>query len=372
MPSRLKILIASLFVTTSLHAEPFTIGVSAPLTGELAEYGEAVRNGFLLSSSERADSPLRFIFEDNKYDAKEALSSYRSLVTVKGVDLLFSWGETPLHAIAPLIERTGMPTVAMSVDARPAQGRNSIIIAVNAPRQFAETVIAELRTRELKNICFVATEDPFLFALIDQFKLSISSDETIQVVATVPPQDRDFRSLVTKLKGASACQALGVYLLSGQVGEFYRELAKQGLFLQTFGTDVFESREEIKAAGRGMRGAVYPNLYVPREFRERYRSSFAKDSQISYAYNAYTLGNWFHSLFAHTSGRSNEEILGLLRNGPMTPPLVRTQSELRVTHLSFPLTLRRVTNDGFEDIYRDDAATTVGAARKLGNAAFGN
>lgn len=364
MPAKLKFLVAYLFVATyllvtpSLQAEPFTIGVSAPLTGELAEYGEAVRNGFLLSSSEQADSPLRFIFEDNKYDAKESLSSYRSLVTVKGVDLLFSWGETPLHAIAPLVERTAMPTVAMSVDASPAQGKDSIIIAINAPRQFAETVMADLRSRELKKICFIATEDPFLFALIDQFKLTISSDESIKVVATVPPQDLDFRSLVTKLKGTPACEALGVYLLSGQVGAFYRELAKQGLSLPTFGTDVFESREEIKAAGRAIHGAVYPNLHVPSEFRERYRSSFATDSQISYAYNAYALGNWFHSLFAHASDLSKAEILALLRNGPTTHPLVRTRNELLVTHLSFPLTLRRVTNDAFEDIYREDATTT--------------
>jgi ABC-type branched-subunit amino acid transport system substrate-binding protein len=364
MPVKLKLLIASLFLTTSLQAEPFTIGVSAPLTGELAEYGEAVRNGFLLSSTEHADSPLRFIFEDNKYDAKESLSSYRSLVTIQGVDLLFSWGETPLHAIAPLVERAGMPTVAMSVDAGPAQGKNSIIIAVNAPRQFAETVIADLRSRELKKICFVATEDPFLFALIDQFKLSISSDESINVVATVPPQDRDFRSLVTKLKGTSACEALGVYLLSGQVGVFYRELAKQGLSLHTFGTDVFESREEIKAAGRAMHGAVYPNLYVPSEFRERYQSSFAKDSQISYAYNAYAVGNWFQSLFAHTSDLPKAEILALLRNGPVTHPLARTRNELQVTHLSFPLTLRQVTHDAFEDVYREDP-TTARARAKL-------
>ncbi len=180
MSSTLKLLIVSLLASTPVLAEPFTIGVSAPLTGELAEYGEAVRNGFLLSNSEQLNSPLRLIFEDNKYDAKESLSAYRSLVTVKGVDLLFSWGETPLHAIAPLVERAGIPTVAMSVDAEPAQGRNSIVIAVNAPRQFAETVLADIRSRTLKKVCFVATEDPFLSALIGQFKLAISSDESLR------------------------------------------------------------------------------------------------------------------------------------------------------------------------------------------------
>lgn len=361
MSSTLKLLMVSLLASTPVLAETFTVGVSAPLTGELAEYGEAVRNGFLLSSSKQPNSPLRFIFEDNKYDAKESLSAYRSLVTVKDVDLLFSWGETPLHAIAPLVERAGIPTVAMSVDAEPAQERNSIVIAVNAPRQFAETVLADLRSRALNRICFVATEDPFLSALIDQFKLAISSDESVSVVATVQPQDGDFRSLVTKFKGASDCETLGVYLLSGQVGAFYRELSKQGVLIHTFGTDVFESRAEIQAAGGAMQGAVYPNLHVPQEFRARYRSAFAKDSQISYAYNAYTLGNWFHSLFAHADHLSKSEILALLRSAPTIHPIYRAQSELRVTHLSFPLTLRRVTQGGFEDV--DGPDTTTARAR---------
>jgi ABC-type branched-subunit amino acid transport system substrate-binding protein len=357
MSSTLKQLIISLLVSTPVLAEPFTIGVSAPLTGELAEYGEAVRNGFMLSNSDRPDSPVRFVFEDNKYSAKEALSAYRSLVTVKGVDLLFSWGETPLHAIAPLVQRAGTPTVAMSVDAMPAQGRSSILIAVNAPRQFAETVITDLRARELRKVCFVVTEDPFLFALIDQFKLAIEGDESVSVVATVQPDERDFRSLVTKLKGSSKCDALGVYLLSGQVGAFYRELSKQNLVIHTFGTDVFESRAEIEAAGSAMQGAVYPNLHVPSEFRSRYQTTFAKDSQISYAYNAYALGAWFHLLFARAPRLSKAEILALLQSGPTPHPITRTQSELRVVHFSFPLTLRRVTKEGFEDVEGFDSAT---------------
>ncbi len=169
---------------------------------------------------------------------------------------------------------------------------------------------------------------------------------------------------MTKFKGALECEALGVYLLSGQVGAFYRELSKQGVLVHTFGTDVFESRAEIQAAGRAMQGAVYPNLRVPEDFRERYRSTFAKDSQISYAYNAYTLGNWFHSLFARASHLSKSEILALLRGGPTTYPIDRTQSELRVTHLSFPLILRRVTQDGFEDVDGPDT-TTARARMKL-------
>jgi hypothetical protein len=145
--------------------------------------------------------------------------------------------------------------------------------------------------------------------------------------------------------------------LSGQVGAFYRELSKQGVLIHTFGTDVFESRAEIQAAGKAMQGAVYPNLHVPEDFRARYRSTFDKDSQISYAYNSYTLGNWFHSLFANASHLSKGEILALLRSGPTIHPIDRTQSELRVTHLSFPLALRRVTEDGFEDVGRFDTVT---------------
>lgn len=351
MRLHIQLLLLLLIVGSSAHADSFKVGVSAPLTGDLAEYGQAVRNGFLLSNSEHLNSHLQFIFEDNKYDAKEAVSTFRSLVTMKQVNLFFSWGETPLHAIAPLAQRAAVPTVAMSVDSSPAKGRNSIIIGVNAARQFVDTVANNMRARGFQKLCLIATEDPFLLALISAFKTTAFSVEQIQVAARVPPSERDFRALVTKLKSNSSCEALGVYLLSGQVGVFYRELTKQGVSLPTFGTDVFESRSEIQLGGSAMRGAVYPNIYVPSEFRELYQKSYSNDSQLGYAYNAYVIGSWFHSLFGDAHELSKSEVLLLLRTSPTTQPIERTLSDLSVTHLSFPLTLRRITDDGFEDSF---------------------
>jgi branched-chain amino acid transport system substrate-binding protein len=335
--------------TTPLVAEPFKVGVSAPFTGELAEYGEAVRNGFEMSMAEHPGSQLLFRFEDNQYDAKAALSAYRKLVGEEKVNAFFSWGEAPLHAVAPLVERQGMPTVAMSVDTAPAEGNPSIILSINTPSQFVDKLRSELRSRGLKRIGFVVTEDPFTQGLFDVFAKTKLPDETVEVIASVPSSERDFKTIATKV-ARSGYDAIGVYLLSGQVQSMYRELGKLRFARPSFGSDVFESRGEVEGAGGAIEGALYPNLLVPADFRSRYRARFAKDSQVAYAYNSYVVGRWFLSAFGAGQDVARTDVLGRLKSLPLNESVKVRVAPNEVTYLDFPLVVRRVGRGDFEDL----------------------
>ena len=74
---------ALVMVARNVRAEPFTVGVAIPLTGDLAAYGAAVQNGFALSREDFPNSTVKIAFEDNRYDAKQSLSAYRALVDQK-------------------------------------------------------------------------------------------------------------------------------------------------------------------------------------------------------------------------------------------------------------------------------------------------
>jgi len=87
--------------TTLLTAEPagsLRVGVSIPLSGPVAEYGEAVRNGITLAIKQnpKAFKSIRFIYSDNRYDPKTAVSTFVKHKTADHIQLLYSF-DFPIH-----------------------------------------------------------------------------------------------------------------------------------------------------------------------------------------------------------------------------------------------------------------------------------
>lgn len=75
------ILLSLCSTVAEAEAHKFRIWISCPLSGVLAEYGTAVRNGVLLAQS---NDPSKFenveiIFEDSKRDPKTAVQAFHSL-----------------------------------------------------------------------------------------------------------------------------------------------------------------------------------------------------------------------------------------------------------------------------------------------------
>ena len=59
-------------------SEEFNFGIIVPLTGDLAQYGTAIKNGFELAKTESPKKleKIRFIYEDSRYDGKAAVDGH--------------------------------------------------------------------------------------------------------------------------------------------------------------------------------------------------------------------------------------------------------------------------------------------------------
>ena len=338
-----------LFCTSVVMAENLQvkIGVSAPLTGDLAEYGAAVRNGITLAVEEHAKdfAQIQFIFEDNQYEPAKALTAYRKLREIDKVDLIYSWGEPPFQVIAPLAEQELFPLIAMSLDPKPGIGKKYVIRSINHAEQYAEKLVSYARSQGWKKIAILKTEDPFLNSMIDGIKKYLRPDENLLVYATFTPDEYDFKTQIAKLK-LENFDALGVYLFSGQVSAFYRQALAQKFIISTFGTDFFESEKEIKDSVGGMNGAVYPNLRVPDLFHQNYRDHFKNDSQIAYAYNAYEFAKLASIVFTNLkTALSGEEIVNLFMHPPLSAPFQVKESDQSGRYYEFPLVIKKIIKD---------------------------
>ena len=280
----------------------FRVGVILPLSGPLAEYGIAAKNGFELAIRDKNTNTknIDFFFEDSRWEAKRAVSAFNNLRTQKKVSLIFNWGNPTSEAIAPLAERYRLPMLAMSLDPKVGIARNYVIRATNSSRHFSKKLADYLKQVGHKRLAVIISQNTYVQGLYNELKAHLSSEQKIEIIDTYNLSDSDFRTSITKLR-IKNFDAIGVFLISGQVSTFYQQMTEQNVFLPSFGTDFFESKTEIKLAGRAIEGAVYPHLGISNEFRKDYIKRYGNDYQIAYAGNAYDIASLLGKYFANPS-----------------------------------------------------------------------
>lgn len=267
---------------------PLKVGIIVPLTGPLAEYGVAFNNGLELAKTEAEEISRNcsFTVEDSKYDSRIAVGLFQKLSSVDRTPIVFNWGGPTSEAVSPLAERNGVALFVWSVDPQVSQNRPHVIRFTNSGLDYAVKIADFLKNRGYRKIGIVKTDNQYIDAILSGFNFAAGTSLQIEVIDNYQPGDQDFKTTVSKIKGRSL-DALGVFLLSGQVSQFAKQLKYQSVDFPLFGTDFFESMTEVNQANGGLNGAVFANNEVSPKFLKSYVSRFGNDLQINHAANGY-------------------------------------------------------------------------------------
>jgi branched-chain amino acid transport system substrate-binding protein len=295
----LNIVVILIFVApASAENKKFKIGISIPLTGALAEYGVAIKNGMAMALGDEPENfkNIEFVYEDNEYQPKTAVTVFNKSLDLDKVDLTFIWGNEPVLAVVPIAERRKHPTIVVSQDPSTAIGYKYTIRFLNPFDDYAKALIGELRKEKIQNIGIVSVELSFFNNMIKALELNLISGEKITVVESTLPSNYDFKTVIAKL-GQQNFDSVGVFLLPAQVISFYRQLSESKIKLKTFGTTPFESKDVIEQSLGLMDGAVYSQINVSDQFQQKYLKEYGNDIQIGYAANAYDFATLVSKLF---------------------------------------------------------------------------
>lgn len=298
------------FADTAARAWPLKVGLIVPLTGPLAEYGVAFRNGVELAQRDAVEisDNCSFVLEDSKYDSKTAVGLLQKLSGVDQAPVIYNWGGPTSDAIAPLADRNDIALFVWSADPAVSEGRTRVIRFSNSGFDYGGAIARYLQARGYKKVGIVKTENQYIHAILNGVQSSGTPLE-VEIVDNYQPGDQDFRSTVSKLKGRQF-DALGVFLLSGQVSQFAKQLRAQANALPLFGTDFFESMTEVQQSDGGLVGAVFSNNEVSDRFRKSYVSRYGNDLQINHAANGYDFATFLcKKLGAKLKGLSPIEIV---------------------------------------------------------------
>lgn len=290
--------ISSLVFLCSIHLCNFVygetihhkVGVIIPLTGGAAQYGIAVQNGFTLAKENEPElfSGIDFKFEDSNFDGTKALNALKKLITIDKVDLTYGWGAGPVQALAPVAERAKVPMIAATADQSATKDRKYLLRFNYSSEAYAKYLMEALRSQGSKKIAIITTQIPYYDLVISGMRKALQSNESIEVLSTVPPSQADFKSEITSFSSkAKSYDTLGVFLVTGQIATFYQQAKLFKVTTPTFGTDFFENVDEIKKSGEKITGAIYAGMSISEKFRTQYTKRFGTDTQIAYAGNAY-------------------------------------------------------------------------------------
>lgn len=315
MLKMLTCLLISFASFTYAEDQKFKVGVIAPLSGDMAEYGEAMRGGIELAKEDYPDKFLniKFLYEDVRHDAAKAVLAFRKLREIDKIDLVYPFGVHLSRAVAPVAESLHFPVVAQSVDSSISQSNKYVVRFFNHSGLYADSLLSYLRRKKYKNIAIVLAETAYLEDIYKQISNRLLADEKIEIIDEYLEAQVDFRATISKLK-FKKYDALGILLGAGQIGLFYRQLKEQGINMNTFGSNYFESSSEILASNGSMAGAVFPNNYIDPVFESRYSRKFGNKAQLTFAACAYEFALMIAENFsAYSSKLSSDAIMELLR-----------------------------------------------------------
>ncbi len=335
----------------------FTVGAILPLTGALAEYGVAWKNGVEAAAEDRPDTVrrIRFVYEDSHYDATAAVSAFSKLTQEGTIDLVFVWGNPTWEAVAPLAEEQRVPMLAVVMNPSVSRNRRYIIRASDHAEMFSRRLAGYLRSRGWSRLGVVLTENSYLRGTFDGLRDALGDDAAPRLIDVYQPGDTDFRSTIAKIR-SSGYEAVGVFLMSGQIAQFYRQLRQQRGEQRTFGTDFFESTTEIKASGGAMDGAVYAHVGVSEAFRRQYTARFGNDLQVAYAGNGYDMACLLAEKFAAATGRESAEQIIEKLESPEPHSGVGGTFRFRNTdeggaYFEYPVMMKMIQRESFSDVH---------------------
>lgn len=96
---------------------PIKIGVMAPLSGFLADYGEEIKRGVLAADTDT--SKVEFIFEDTKCENPVALNAFRKLTDVDKAHFIIGPGcGGPQEVVTPLLAEKNVIVIVPSAASR--------------------------------------------------------------------------------------------------------------------------------------------------------------------------------------------------------------------------------------------------------------
>jgi branched-chain amino acid transport system substrate-binding protein len=265
------------------------IGVSMPLSGEAASYGEAGRAGLMLALKEINDAggidgrQVELVIEDDKCGAAGA-AAFQKLITVDKVSALIGPVCSPAAGAAnPVSREAGIPNILIGASAPGVAGGDDSTFSGYASDSLQGKFVAEYvyNTLGKKSVAILYVKNDWGEGLQTVFaKRFTELGGTIVLNEGAAPDTRDVKSILTKIKAAKpdlvylpAFPALATISL--------KQMKEMDITVPVMGGDALESDEFLTSGVADSVMFVTGAVGNPDDFKAKVKAVSGEDAVIN-------------------------------------------------------------------------------------------
>lgn len=273
--------------------EVIKIGVIAPLTGEVAQYGVAVRDGVQLRVDQINEAggingkKIELVIADSKGDSQEARNIFKKMVSQDKVSLVI--GEvisSASLAISDLAQTAKVPMIsASSTNLDVTKGKDYVFRTTFTDPFQGEIIAKYVAEKGYKKIAVLTnTSSDYSVGLADTFKAEASKAGLTIIEEKYTKDDKDFKSLLTKIKGENP-EVIFIPDYYNTIGLMVTQANELGIKAQYLGGDGWDGIQENFASQ--VEGAIFASQFAPNDtdavvqkFISDYTKKYSKEPTI--------------------------------------------------------------------------------------------
>jgi branched-chain amino acid transport system substrate-binding protein len=307
-----------------INAEPapIKIGVLLTLTGSMSNWGQSARDGLILaqdrinSASTTQNSPrVQLVFEDyGDFDLKRAVSAAHKLIDVDKVRFIFSYLTEDTEVVWNIAARSKVPVIAMAAGAADiTTGRPNVFRMSPSDIDLMTAASNFVSSQGRSNICIVNHQIAYFESMSSYLvhKWSVANSPPALRI-DLAPADKDFRSIVGKLK-ARRCDTLFALVLPDSMGTLLQQLHAANLSPLIVGPPGAANPAILSLPTTLTDGVVFARFEDPSaDFSQRYHSRFGHPPGITadYGYDALMV---LHLVISRFGGSTEDVTRGMLQ-----------------------------------------------------------
>ena len=268
--------------------EPIKIGAILPLTGDLATYGEGIKNAANLAiENSGMKDKIQIIFEDDQTctptNDVSAAQKLINLDKVNGIVGPICSGST--LAVAPITEQNKLTIISPVATSKSITNAGNYIfrtIASDADKSIAVTKYAYKKGYKKAALFYDAAQDAMVQQKADTKETFVGLGGAIVADQSYKTGDKDFRTQLTKIKQSDA----DVIFIGGVPKEAalaIKQARELGIKLPFIATETsLGTQDVIDVAGSAADGLVFPFSTTPdnkesKDFIADYKAKYGQE-----------------------------------------------------------------------------------------------
>ncbi|MBT3406219.1 ABC transporter substrate-binding protein [Candidatus Woesearchaeota archaeon] len=282
-----------------VKADPIKIGWVGPLSGDVAAYGEPMRDATMLAVDEINSAggingrALEIIYEDGHCNPKDATTAVQKLINVDKVETMMVFCSPEVMGAAPIVEANKV-VLFSSFAGSPEITKAGDYVFRNFPSDASTgKKMAELADSEkFGKVALLVEVNDYSMALKEVFKSKYNGDVVAEEMFNA--EDSDVKTQLTKIKESGADAVYVLPLTPGKPALILQQFRELGIEIPILGNEVIVTSDMLDQNPELVEGVMFAEpafdeknpLFV--DFKAKYNALFGEMTGLPPFYHSAT------------------------------------------------------------------------------------